>query len=149
MRARACERDHGGGRGRRRRSSIYRVNCSLLQTSSSSSALHGTSDIIEGYIARSIALLSRTRTHPVKPLHIDFNFSAYSAVLFSQSYKREGSGLISPVAMRNWVLFNKTVTARLTPSLSFQNFGNIRRRIRNRSKLAAPTNCKVTIGAAH
>ena len=109
MRARACARDHGG-RGRRR-SSIYRVNCSLLQSSSSSSDIHGTSDIIEGYIARSIALLSRTRTHPVKPLHIDFNFSAYSVVLFSQSYKREGSGLISPVAMRNWVLFNKTVTA--------------------------------------
>ena len=42
-----------------------------------------TSDIIEGYIARPIALLSRT--HPVKPLHIDFYFSAYCANCFRKA----------------------------------------------------------------
>ena len=82
----ACARDRDRGRGRRR-SSIYRVNCSLLQ---SSSAVHESrkreSALLLKIITQARALLSQT--HPVKPLHIDFY--GVQRKLFLQSTKREG-----------------------------------------------------------
>ena len=80
----ACARDRDRGRGRRR-SSIYRVNCSLLQ---SSSAVHESrkreSALLLKIITQARALLSQT--HPVKRI----DFYGVQRKLFLQSTKREG-----------------------------------------------------------
>ena len=77
---RARDRDRG-----RRRSSIYRVNCKLLRRRHQQ--FMETSErerlIIEDYSSRKSSLLSQT--HPVKPLHIDFHFMAYSANCFRKA----------------------------------------------------------------